>query len=103
LPLIPILGFKNSLINGHSPPYCSVHNYADNGDKIPPSLPLTKGGIPLFGKEGSLDMARGHEPVEWLGEIWEVSVPGDGGEAPHPFLGESFLKIPPELVYIGNE
>ncbi|OGP98493.1 MAG: hypothetical protein A2Z51_09275 [Deltaproteobacteria bacterium RBG_19FT_COMBO_52_11] len=22
------------------------------GDKIPPSLPLPKGGIPLFGKEG---------------------------------------------------
>ena len=32
--------------------YQGVHNYIDTGDQIPPSLPLQKGGIPLFGKEG---------------------------------------------------
>jgi hypothetical protein len=32
--------------------YQSVHNYVDIADKILPSLPLPKGGIPLFGKEG---------------------------------------------------
>jgi hypothetical protein len=34
------------------PKYESVHNDIDIGDKIPPSLPLPNGGIPLFGKEG---------------------------------------------------
>jgi hypothetical protein len=32
--------------------YWSVHHCADTEDKIPPSLPLEEGGIPLFGKEG---------------------------------------------------
>ncbi|PIV25006.1 MAG: hypothetical protein COZ69_08020 [Deltaproteobacteria bacterium CG_4_8_14_3_um_filter_45_9] len=36
----------------------------------PSSLPLQKGGIPLFGKEGPFDRAHGHEFVEWLGEIF---------------------------------
>ncbi len=43
--------------------------------KIPPNLPLPKGGIiPLFGKEGPFDMAHGHELVEWRGEISEEDV-----------------------------
>jgi hypothetical protein len=32
--------------------YSSGHNFIDTEDEIPPSLPLPKGGIPLFGKEG---------------------------------------------------
>ena len=49
--------------------YQSVYNYIDTGEKIPPTLPLPKGGIPLFEKEGPFDGAHGHELDEWLGEI----------------------------------
>ena len=54
----PIKGEGIYFLISAMPIYESVHNRVDTQDEIPPSLPLQKGGIPLFEKEG-------------LGEIWE--------------------------------
>jgi hypothetical protein len=39
-------------------------NYLDTTNKIPPFLPLPKGGIPLFGKEGL------GEILDEYGQLW---------------------------------
>jgi hypothetical protein len=52
--------FRNFFVSQVSGIYYSVHNYIETGEKIPPTLPLPKGGIPLFEKEGSGEILKVH-------------------------------------------
>jgi hypothetical protein len=45
--------------------YKSVHNCIDIENQIPPSLPLQKGGIPLFGKGVRGDFQKNMSSQLW--------------------------------------
>ncbi len=53
---------------------------------------LQKGGIPFFGKEGPFDRAHGHELVEWLGKITNLSC--------QSFLPITFINEPQRSIIV---
>jgi hypothetical protein len=53
---------------------------------------LQKGGIPFFGKEGPFDRVHGHELVEWLGKITNLSC--------QSFLPITFINEPQRSIIV---